>query len=138
MLKTAAIEGLARLRAPERRTEIDAASYHESNQAVLLAIGYADVMLANLPVDGMREALLNPKLHAQAFQYLLEVAGTDRLAVRQMIQDPDARIRGDVIGALGLALDPGAIALIEPLAQDRDPQVVKSVERALARLRAEA
>jgi hypothetical protein len=50
--------------------------------------------------------------------------------------DPDERIRGDVVDALGLGGDPAALGLVEPLTHDRDPQVARAAERAAARLRA--
>jgi hypothetical protein len=36
---------------------------------------------------------------------------------------------------LGLAGDPAAIAVVEPLTSDRDPLVARAAERALARLK---
>ena len=40
-----------------------------------------------------------------------------------------------MIDALGLAGDPAAIAAVEPLTKDRDPQVARAAERALVRLK---
>jgi HEAT repeat protein len=37
--------------------------------------------------------------------------------------------------ALGLAGDPAAIAAIEPLTNDKDPEVARAAERAVARLK---
>jgi HEAT repeat protein len=48
--------------------------------------------------------------------------------------DSDPQIRIDTIDALGLAGDPSAIAVLEPLAKDVDPQVGRAAERAVARL----
>jgi hypothetical protein len=39
----------------------------------------------------------------------------------------------DVLGRSGAA---AALPIVEPMTQDRDPQVVRSAERAVARLRA--
>ncbi len=44
-------------------------------------------------------------------------------------------MRLDVVDALGLAGDPAALPMIEPLIDDRDPQVARAAERAIARLR---
>ena len=56
----------------------------------------------------------------------------------QQLQDPDARIRTDVIDALALGGDAAALPLVERALTDRDPQVVKAAERAAARLKASA
>ena len=56
----------------------------------------------------------------------------------QQLQDPDARIRIDVIDALALGGDAAALPFVERALTDRDPQVTKAAERAAARLRASA
>ena len=49
--------------------------------------------------------------------------------------DPDARIRAEVAEILTLADDPGALALVMPLASDQDPVVAFCRRsRAVARL----
>jgi HEAT repeat protein len=48
--------------------------------------------------------------------------------------DSDPQIRIDTIDALGLAGDPSAIVVLEPLTKDVDPQVGRAAERAVARL----
>jgi HEAT repeat protein len=50
--------------------------------------------------------------------------------------DPDARVRLEVVTILDRAGDPAALPIVEPLAQDKDPQVARAAERAVARLRA--
>jgi HEAT repeat protein len=49
--------------------------------------------------------------------------------------DSDPQIRLDMVDALGQAGDPSAIAAIEPLTRDKDPQVARAAERAVARLK---
>jgi HEAT repeat protein len=55
--------------------------------------------------------------------------------LRQHAQDPDARIRADVADVIGLAGDPSALPLAESLTNDKDPEVVRAAERAVARLK---
>ena len=71
----------------------------------------------------------------QALQYLIELAPGRAPAFRPHLQDPDARIRLDLVDVLGLAGDVAAIPIVEPLVSDRDPQVAGAAERAVARLR---
>ena len=52
------------------------------------------------------------------------------------LEDPDPRVRADAVDILALAGDAAALPLVERLLADRDSQVVKAAERAVARLRA--
>ena len=68
-------------------------------------------------------------------QYLVEVASGHTSAFSRQAQDPDARLRADVADILGLSGDPAALAIVEPMVKDRDPQVALAAARAVARLR---
>ena len=50
-------------------------------------------------------------------------------------KDPDARLRADVADILGLGSNDAALAIVEPMVGDTDPQVARAAERAVARLR---
>ena len=63
------------------------------------------------------------------------VLGVLGFSVATHLQDPDARLRQDVVELLGVSGDPGALPLVEPLLKDREPQVARAAERAVARLR---
>jgi HEAT repeat protein len=134
-MKMLAIEGLARIGAAGSLPAIDAAARGERNEAVLLAVKFADVTLSNVPPDHITEALLKPKLHDQALQYLVELSASHRSALARCVQDSDPRIRAGAVDALGLALDPAALPIVQPLATDPSPQVAKAAERAVARLK---
>jgi HEAT repeat protein len=92
-------------------------------------------MLSNAPLTPIAEALTRPKLRDQAYQYLVELAPGRSSLFSQQLQDPDPRVRADAIDILALAGDAAALPLVERLLADRDSQVVKSAERAVARLR---
>jgi HEAT repeat protein len=51
------------------------------------------------------------------------------------VQDPDPRIRADIVDVLGFTDDSAALPIVEPLIKDQDPQVALAAERAAARLR---
>ena len=50
-------------------------------------------------------------------------------------QDPDPRVRADVVDVLGLTRNPAVLPLAEAMAKDADQQVARAAERAVARLR---
>ncbi len=134
-VRIAAIEGLGRLRAADELTAIHAAANTDRADTVALAAAFASAMIANTPADTIREALIRPRLRDQAWAYFSELASGRAPLVARFLGDPDARIRADAVDAIGLGGDPAAIPSIEPLLKDRDAQVVRSAERALATLR---
>jgi HEAT repeat protein len=68
-------------------------------------------------------------------QYLVELSASRRSAVERSLHDPDPRIRTDIVDVFGLALDPAALPIVQPLATDPSPQVAKAAARAVARLK---
>ena len=81
------------------------------------------------------EAVANPGLREQARWYLIEAAPGRTQAFTRFLQDPDPFIRTALMDALGSSGESAAIALVQPMASDKDVQVARAVERALARLR---
>jgi HEAT repeat protein len=137
-LKLFAIEGLARTGDRARAESIISALSTEKNDAILLAGHFANAKLADGPVDAIVEALGRGKLRDQAVEYIQEIAVTRSQAFTRHLQDPDARIRVDVVNAMGLSGDAAASPLLEPLTRDRDAEVAKAAARAVARLRGAA
>ena len=130
-----AMEGLARAGDSSQAAAIQAIVDKERDPGVSLAGAFALVMLANAPTDRVADSLSKPKRRAQAKQYLIELAPGRTAMFAHQLLDSDPQIRLDMVDALGLAGDPAAIAAVEPLVQDRDPQVARAAERAVARLR---
>jgi HEAT repeat protein len=133
--RASAIEGLARVGDAARFHDIQTAISVDRDDGVALAGAFASTLLAGAPIDRLVEALMKPKLRDQAKQYLIELAPGRVAVFSKHLQDPDARIRLDVVDAIGLAGDPAGLRLIEPLLQDREPPVARAAERAVARLR---
>ena len=138
LLRSTAIEGIARLGDRTKLSEIDKATGGERNDVVLLAGAFASVLLGNSPIDAIAEALAKPKLRDQARQYLVEIAAGRPTILGRQAQDPDGRLRADVADILGLTYDAAALPLAQSLQKDTDPQVARAAERAVARLRAAA
>jgi HEAT repeat protein len=135
-LKAIAIEGLARIGDRGAASQIEASLARERDDAVLLAANFAAVIFSTGSIDAIADALAKPRLRQQAMRYLIELAPGRSRAFVGLAQDPVARVRADAADVLGLSGDAAALPILEPMIQDRDPQVVRSAERAVARLRA--
>jgi HEAT repeat protein len=135
VMKGIAVEGLARAGDRATLTDIQAALSGERSGGILLAGQFAAAMRGGAPIDPIVEALGRERLRDQARQYLVELAPGRTEAFSRQAQDPDARRRSDTADVLGLAGDPAALSIVEPLLKDRDPQVVLAAERAAQRLR---
>jgi HEAT repeat protein len=133
--KQIAVEGLARVGDRARAETVIAAVNSERNDSIALAGHFANVLLAEGKVDAIVEALGRGKQHEQALQYIHEIAAGRADVLVRHVQDPDVRIRVELIDAMGLSGDPKALPLVEPLAKDRDAEVAKAATRAVARLR---
>ncbi|HEY2149829.1 MAG TPA: HEAT repeat domain-containing protein [Vicinamibacterales bacterium] len=134
-LKGIAVEGLARLGDPAKLPDIQAALAGKYADATMLTGAFARGMLSNASLDPIAEALAKPKLRDQARGYLVELAPGRLALFARYLQDPDAKMRADVADVLYLADDPVALSLLQPLLNDKDSDVVKAAERAVARLR---
>jgi HEAT repeat protein len=135
-LRGIAAEGLTRTGDATHLAEIEAALSSERTDTVLLAAAFASTVLGNASIDRIAEALVKPRLHDQAKQYLAEIVpGRTKLFAR-LAQDPDARVRADAADVLGLSDDRAALPIVEPLVRDADPSVARAAERAVARLNA--
>jgi HEAT repeat protein len=134
-LKGIAVEGIARLGDPAKLPDVEAALVGKYADATMLTGAFARGMLSNASLDPIAEALSKPKLRDQARGYLVELAPGRLALFSRYLQDPDPRMRADVADVLYLADDPVALSLLQPLLDDKDPDVVKSAERAVARLR---
>jgi HEAT repeat protein len=134
-MRAIAIEGLARVGDPARLAEIKPVADADRSDIVTLAGAFASALLENGSIERIVDALTKPRLRDRARQYVVEIAPRRAAQFGRHLMDPDERIRVDLVDALGLAGDPAALPLVEPLLQDRDAQVVRAAERAVARLR---
>ena len=134
-LRAIAMEGLARTGAVSALPAIQALVDKERDQRAALAGAFALVLLGNASTDRVADSLGKPKMRDQAKEYLVELAPGRSAMFTHQLMDTDPQIRLEMVDVLGLAGDPAAIAIVEPLTEDRDPQVARAAERALARLR---
>ena len=134
-LRGIAIEGLARAGDRSQLPAIQAVLDKEREAGVTLAGAFALVLLDNGSTDQVADALGRPRLREQAKRYVTEIAPGRTGSFAHQLLDTDEQIRLDMVDALGQAGDPAAIAVIQPLTEDRDPQVARAADRAIARLK---
>jgi HEAT repeat protein len=134
-IRVSAIEGLARSGDRSQLPTIQTAIDKELDGSVSLAGSFAMVLLANAPTDQVSDSLGRPRLREQAKRYVVEIAPGRTGTFSHQLHDSDAQIRADVADALGLAGDPAAIPVLEPLITDPDPLVARAADRAVQRLK---
>jgi HEAT repeat protein len=134
LFKLMALEGMARTNDPAQLETIHAALAKEKNESMLLAGHFANAMLAEGSIDAIVDALPRPRFHDQAVSYIQDLVYGRTQMFANHLQDPDVRIRLELVDLLGLAGDVRAVPLIEPLLKDRDADVAFAAARALARL----
>lgn len=132
--RAAAIEGLARAGDASHIPAIQDAINRERDERVFYAGDFAAAMLINGSIERLVGALNRPKLHDAVRQYLVEIAPGRVARLGRYAQDPTPRLRIDIADIVGLAGDPQGSAIVSPLLNDMDPDVVFAAQRALARL----
>ncbi len=135
VMRRTAVEAVARLAAPADAQRISAVMADERSEEVRLAGHFAAVLLSGGPVDPLIDGLARTRFRAQAFGYLLEVAPGRAAQIGVHIQDPDARVRLDLVDILMLSRDEGGVPALERLLRDPVADVARAAGRAIVRLR---
>ena len=130
-----AIEGLTRTRNASHLAAVQAAVAADHSDDVQLAGSFAAVMLSSASLDPLVDKLLQPRARDRARGYLIEIAPGHAAAFSRQIQDPEPRLRGEIVDILGLSGDRAALPLVEPLTRDPNPIVALAAQRAVDRLR---
>jgi HEAT repeat protein len=133
-LRLIGIEGVARSGDRSRAEAVQAIVKSQRDAAIQLAGHFAKVLLSDGSMDAIVSSLTRSSLRKQAHDYLLELAFGRAAELSRYLADPDTGIRVGVLDALGLSGDPKALPFVEPLAQDKNPDVALAAARAMARL----
>ena len=135
LMKTMAIEGLARAGDPSQMDAIQSALKGQHDERVIFAGVFASAMLENGSIEQITGALLRPKQRELAKQYLTELARGRANVLGRYARDPDPGVRADIADVLGFSGDAAAKPIVESLIKDEDKQVALAAERAALRLR---
>jgi HEAT repeat protein len=102
---------------------------------VRAAAAFALQKLGGNYVPRLAESLNSDKLAAQIGEYLIELGPSVADALVPHLKDPDSAIRGNVALILGAIGTPAHVEALQPLAQDRDRDVVRAASRAIERIK---
>ena len=136
-VKAIAIEGLARTRdaEPPRRDPCTAVAGERSDERAARGLVRGRRAERQRSARSARRRAAQPRARDQARGYLIEIAPGHAAAFSRQLQDPDARLRGEIVDILGLSGDRAALPLVEPMTKDPNPVVALAAQRAVARLR---
>lgn len=135
VMKTMAIEGLARAGDASQMEAIEAALKGQHDERVVFAGTFASAMLEHGSIERITDALLRPKQRELSKQYLADLARGRAGLLSRYAQDPDPGVRADIADVLGFSGDAAAQPIVESLIRDEDKQVALAAERAALRLR---
>jgi len=133
-IRTIAIEGLARAGASDQLQAIHHALTNQSNENVLLAGHFANVLLADAAVDELVASLSRDRLRARAQRYLMDIAPGRARLIRPHVDESQGAARIDLLEVLGLSGDPDALSAVQRMQEDADPVIVRTARRAELRL----
>ncbi len=133
--RRAAYEGLARSgRAAAAAPRIEAAMVSEKDTRVLIAMAFALASAGRDGVNRVLDALADRDRSDAALAYLVELGQPHVAAVAARLSDPNPFVRGQIATALGFIGGPEAVAALNGMSAESDPDVRKSISGAQLRL----
>ena len=132
-----AIEALARLSEVSNQARFKRDFQREKTDELRSAYAFAIFLFGDRPfLDTVILGLSGPKDRArQASGYLEELGARSLPEALDYLGEPDPKIRSGLCDALAAAGVSNALSAIEPLTRDKDAQVARSAERAVAILK---
>lgn len=135
-LRRAAAEGLGRAGDAADTAALQIGAGNDPSTEVRAAMAFALQKLGHNYIPRLVEFLTSPKMGPQIFDYFVELGPDAAPVLVPHLQDPSPVIRANVARLVGALGAPGATAALQPLANDKDPDVAKAAARALERLKA--
>jgi len=137
-IRAAAAEGLARAGDASAVTALEEAAGTDPAETVRAAAAFALQKLGRNYVTRLVEPLDSERMAQQIAGYFLELGPSAAGELASSLKDPSDAIRGNVAQILGAIGTQAEIAVLEPLLQDRSPEVRRAAERAIQRLKLRA
>ncbi len=133
-MRRAAAEGLARAKDTASRPALESAVSTDSSDMVRAAFAFALQQLGGNYIARLANSLDSDKLAPQVAGYFLELGPSVAGELAAHLQDPSEAVRGNVATILGAIGGPAERARLQPLLQDRSPDVRRAAERAIERI----
>jgi HEAT repeat protein len=134
-MRTAALEGLGRLRDEESRATMTDRQQKDKSPAARLAATYALGCFGDPDVAAIVKAFGVPETWGQAYDYLIELGPAAVPAVQSGITTArDARVRADLLRVFGRIATRDAVSFVEPFTKDKNERVARAAADAMTRL----
>lgn len=134
--RRAAVEGLARTGDKDAAMAPDAILSSERDASVVFALAFAQQRTGRAhQVGRLVQALGDRNLRAQAQDYLIELGPAISSELAAAMTGTGGEMRVALLEVLGVTGTAKEAAAIEPLQNDRDPQVATAARRAVSRIR---
>jgi HEAT repeat protein len=135
-IRRAAAEGLGRLGDTSSTEELVHGATADESEMVRVAMAFALAKLGRNYVTRIVDAMDSPKMVTQAQEYLIELGPSIQKDLFARLLESQPSIRGGVAEVLGVIGGEDTLPHLQPLTQDRDPDVAAAAKRAIARIKA--
>jgi HEAT repeat protein len=133
-IRRAAVEGLGRAGDASQIPVFEAAVAKDSSEMVRAAMAFALVKLGRDYTPQLLSFLGEDKVVSQVGDYLIELGPTTAEELVKRLGDPDGAVRANAALILGAVGTRDHLVPLQRLAQDRDADVRRAVERAIERI----
>jgi len=135
-IRRAAAEGLGRLGDTSSTEQLVQGATSDDSGMVRVAMAFALAKLGRNYVTRIVDAMDSPKMVTQAQEYLIELGPSIQKDLFAPLLESEPSIRGGVAEVLGVIGGEDTLPRLQPLTQDRDPDVAAAAKRAIARIKA--
>ncbi len=134
-IRRAAVEGLGRIGDKSVTEDLVRGATMDDSEMVRMAMAFALAKLGRNYVTRIVDAMDSPKLVPQAQEYLIELGPSIVQDLYPRLQESEPAIRAAVAEVLGVIGGEGSLPALQPVTQDRDPQVASSAKQAIERIK---
>jgi HEAT repeat protein len=135
-IRRAAAEGLGRLGDSSSIDDLVRSATTDDSEMVRMAMGFALAKLGRNYVTRIVDTMDSTKMQPQAQEYLIELGPSIVKDLYPRLQESEPSIRSGVADVLGMIGGEAALPSLQPVTQDRDPEVAAAAKRAIARIKA--
>jgi HEAT repeat protein len=137
-IRRAAAEGLGRAREQSAVEALQGEASGDESEMVRAAMSFALKLLGRVHVARLVDFMHSAKAVRQVQGYLLELGPSVVPELLPHLKEPGETMRRAVVEVLGALGDESTIAVLEPLLQDRDRDLVEAATHAIQRIKMRA
>jgi HEAT repeat protein len=133
-IRRAAAEGLGRIGDKSVIDDLVRGATMDDSETVRMAMAFALAKLGRNYVTRIVDAMDSPKMVPQAQEHLIELGPAIVQDLYPRLQESEPTIRAAVAEVLGVIGGAASLPALQPVTQDRDPQVASSAKHAIERI----